>query len=73
MNVKLCKDCKWMENPGEFAACTHPKQKRKDFGMTGFEIEWRRWKYCSLQRQEGIFDRYLMGTCGKGGRWWEPK
>jgi len=72
MTAKLCSTCKWMENPGEFSECANPNQCKKEV-LTGFENEWRRWKYCFIQRQEGFIMRYLMQTCGKGGRWWEPK
>ena len=55
--MKLCRDCKWIIEPGEYAKCTHRNAtmgKETGFGSPG---------YCHIERIAG---------CGLSGRYWEP-
>ena len=66
-----CKDCKWMDEPGEFAKCNAPQNI---IGTeSGFDVVARRWTHCTTQRSEGWFAAWLTKSCGKAGRWFEPK
>ena len=83
MPTKLCRDCKWVSNPGPFAVCEAPQNYKDTFSAqiakrTGFEapIEKERKGYwsCTIQRSENfLFCRLPPYTCGKEGRWFEPK
>lgn len=73
--IKLCKECRWCKNPGEFAECRAPQNKKNINKQTGFEEE-RRYNYCSTQRSSllgGWISCRLDGACGVEGRWWESK
>ena len=67
--MKLCKECKWMREPGEFAQCVAPKNMLNDY--TGFGNHVPRFKYCSSHRIGGGLFPYLERGCGKQGRWFE--
>ncbi len=76
MAKKLCVDCKWCVNPGEFAECRAPKNFSDD--ATGFGLR-PKLKYCEAQRLL-VFPRWFQipleifsTDCGYLGRWWEPK
>lgn len=73
--TKLCRDCKWMREPGAFAKCTaqlNPANSGDAFtGFDGPSMDAKR--YCATQRMHDRFDAFLLGRCGKYGRWFEPK
>jgi len=69
--MRLCKDCKWSSTPNTtFSNCNNPKNIMVDI-VTGSQK--RKWDYCSTQRLHNRFDSWLVGECGKIGRWWETK
>ena len=71
---KLCKDCKWVRDPGQFAKCDAP-QNIKNPSKTGFKENERRWDYCSVHRESPAWFPFdiLYRLCGTRGRWWEAK
>ena len=83
MTIKLCRDCKWVADPGPYATCEAPQNYRDTWEAisakyTGFEVgkmkERRGQPYCDFQRSENfIVCRLPRYTCGKEGRWFEPK
>ncbi len=63
--VRLCANCKWMQNPGEWARCVCPKIAEKhanDPVVTGFEMP--------TTSQFAHTTRHI-GGCGIEGKWWE--
>lgn len=62
---KLCKDCKWMRDPGRFARCEAPQNFTDS--ATGFETLVAKYTYCSAQRMDA-FD-----SCRRSGDWFEPR
>lgn len=74
---KLCKDCKWMRDPGEFARCEAPQNvlKINSVALVGFEDRLSfRYKFCATHRDSGwIICRLIDKTCGREGRWWKAK
>ena len=83
--TKLCRDCKWVSNPGQFAWCNAPQNYRDTLNKlaekyTGFEVEeankktrWKEDVTCTFHRSENfLFCRLPPYTCGKEGRWFEP-
>ena len=63
--TKLCKDCKWMREPGPLAKCAAPQNLIAQ--VTGFETEdeLRRWKFAQNSRlTEG-------NGCGAKAKWFE--
>ena len=72
---RLCRDCKWCKEPGEFAKCYHPKNTRNiSAKYTGFtERVSLNINYCSTHREAGWIHCRMAGSCGKEGRWWEAK
>ena len=80
---RLCVDCKWMRDPGEFARCLAPQNTRVEVdpgGMnaTGFKDETRtrtyqRFTFCATQRYGWRIEAILFNVCGPQGRWWTPR
>jgi hypothetical protein len=72
--MKLCKDCRWVKNPGEFARCTRPSSSDPTGFHDGPQIH-----YCEIQRDAGWFTILFIGwsfkgnLCGRSGRFWQPK
>lgn len=73
--LKLCRDCKFVADPGEFAKCNAPQNVKSMEPWTGFpdENERRKWSYCSQHRNKFWLDAVIFGFCGKSGRWWRSK
>jgi hypothetical protein len=74
MTNKLCKDCKWCEEDAgdmkeTFSKCKCPKGLNT---ITGFE-KYARFTYCDILRKNGYLMSIFFGTCGKYGKWFEPK
>lgn len=71
--MKLCRDCKWMRAPGEFARCVAPQNIRPTTVIgTGFEERPEvRWIFCSTHRYGGLLVGLITKACGNG-RWFEP-
>lgn len=65
--MKLCKDCKWMREPGEFAKCVAPRELSVPI-RTGFETPPV--IHCSTARDD--IARYNPELCGPDGNLWEP-
>ena len=71
--MKLCKDCKYFAvAAGEFGSDRCTAQPRISF--TDGKAYYDRWRNNpTCQREDGWFDSFLMNTCGKRAKWWEPK
>ena len=76
--MKLCKDCKWgvsedgpVSSLPSYLQCRAPKNQILVNLVTGYSDH--KISYCSVQRTEGRLFAYLLGICGKSGRWWEAK
>ena len=73
--MKLCKDCKWYRH--EEAGRYRHRCARNMLGVsamvlvTGEDGTYPSW--CDLERCYGWFQARVENTCGKEGRWWEPK
>lgn len=68
--MKLCNDCKHIELPiKDFSNCLHPKNTTINL-VTGKP----KYKYsASGQRIGDRFYSIISKSCGKSGRWFEPK
>lgn len=72
--MKLCKDCKWVREPGNYAKCAAPKNIDKRVELTGFRDDAEvRWRYCSTLREFNWIEALFFDGCGKSGKWYEPK
>ena len=79
--MKLCVDCRHCvldKNP-RFHECHAPQNAEGRVlpcGVMGTALAvddcWR-WNFCSTHRDDGWWTSHNLGTCGKRGRWWEPK
>jgi len=70
---KYCKDCIYcinLENE-EFLKCSCKKNPTKTDYATGKKS--LRWSFCSILREHNFISMYFFGTCGKTGRYFEPK
>lgn len=65
MSVKLCKDCKYFV-PNEEWADEVLKARYSTCGKTSL-VDGKDGEQCSIMR------RGFFSTCGRSGRWWEPK
>lgn len=73
--MKLCKDCKWAFGASGFCSvviCNHPNNRESTSDRVAGKQRYRL-KYCELQRRLTWFSSVIEGTCGKSGRWFEPK
>jgi hypothetical protein len=72
MTVKLCKDCKWVENPGRFAQCTYPAYFNP--GSNRWQPSKHGVTYCDILRSGSwIASLFHSDGCNKRGRFFEPK
>jgi hypothetical protein len=62
--MKLCKDCKWHRGD----KCWHPNVCSK---VTGEPRGWR--SNPIISREQSLVDSFVLGACGKRGRWWQTK
>ena len=65
--MKLCKDCKHCK----YDQCDAPKNLNHIDRVSGGTK--RRWSSCSLHLEDGVLTSFMLKTCGKRGRWFEPK
>ena len=71
---KLCIDCKWSSGSDEFMECNAPQNFERRSNLVYREIPARRrWKFCTLHREDFLFFALMLGTCGRRGRWWESR
>ena len=68
MTKKLCSECKWCIKGWE---CDSPRTPRSVDLVTG--IVAKRWTMCSSHRDDWYIVSLIFSSCGKRGRWWEPK
>jgi hypothetical protein len=69
--MKLCSDCRWVKDPGEFAQCVKPRFLDPSTGEGRPNRHGIR--YCFLLREDGWFISMMMGWCGRAGRFFEPR
>ncbi len=79
INKRLCKYCTHIRLPShmdggprdalEFSKCGHPKAMEGNLVDGVGEPRW----YCSTSRTNNWLGALITGTCGKSGRWWEPR
>jgi len=75
--MKLCKDCKHhrdSDSSGQFDRCFAPKNLRFVNLVTGSKSA--KFSFCEIHRSPplaGWLGSRLSGSCGKAGRWFEPK
>lgn len=65
--MKTCKDCKFSGGGGTM--CKHPNNLVPDLVEGGNKIRW----LAESNREDGIILMILFRTCGKIGRWYEPR
>jgi hypothetical protein len=68
--MKLCKDCKHWDGDGEFGKCNAPQNMTINV-ITG-EPD-RRWKYCTIHRDNPFGLDLVLRACGSRARWFEPR
>ena len=79
---KLCKNCAYgsQDYYGVYR-CWSPSVKvlrredRSKFYIDGTVVirEDDARTYCSVQRRYGYFESWMLGTCGKRGKWWKQR
>ena len=79
--MKLCKDCKWCR-PTALGwtrwVCESPRRAQVLGNKLAMLIEGpaartNTWPFCEQQREDRRPMCWLMGTCGRHARWFEPK
>ena len=75
--MRLCKDCRrcaphplFEEEGLSFRHAKCIRRHEIDY-VSGGEIDTG--DYCSAERSGGWFDSLILGSCGKRGRYFEPK
>ena len=66
--MKLCKDCIHVYPASWICDCPKNIVESDVNGKTAHRLT-----YCESQRKHGFMLCRLLNTCGKEGRWWEPK
>lgn len=73
MTKKLCIDCMHCRlakiGDAEFYKCTRPT----GISLVNGKPDVPRYEFCSTQRDADWLGARVTGTCGKSGRFWEPK
>ena len=70
---RYCVKCRHhKEDRHKWHECHSPKVRRKLNRVTG-ERYVLRFRYCEAHREDGFFESLFWGTCGRRGRWYEPK
>lgn len=67
--IKLCKDCKYFVQDDLRPQCTKQQMISSIDGKP--ERHWRMSAW--LQREDGVFGSWVLGTCGKRARYFEVK
>lgn len=72
--MKLCKDCKWVEvkrdMPEGVWLCNAPSNTSQD--LVDGESK-RLTSLCREARKDDLTPEGEIKSCGRSGRWWEPK
>jgi hypothetical protein len=69
--MKLCKDCKFYDGGGQYSMCQRTIKIRLS-PVTGY-IYFKDYWDCDLSRKCSFLEVFLFKTCGKSGKYWEPK
>lgn len=81
MSDKLCANCKFSEPPpegGYLYRCRAPQNKiysrssERLASTLPYEPTWH-YTLCGIHREDGILSMFFRGTCGRVGRWFQPK
>lgn len=69
--MKLCKDCKWSKDEGEYAKCLRPV----GVSVVDGSVTYHQWKYCEILRNDPGWHplALLFKCCTRSGRYWEPR
>lgn len=65
--MKFCTDCKHYKDND---ACRAPQNLEAPDPVDG--KRGRRWRTCSIQREDGFVWALLLRSCGRRARWFSP-
>ena len=76
--MKSCADCKWVEiDPRagglSTAKCNAPADILPAEPIIGRPLAERRITHCAAHRCLGPLEALFTHSCGRRGRWWEPR
>lgn len=74
--MKFCKDCKHsFDLESTFPKCKAPEnfQVKTEYLVSGDRTNCFRWMYCETQRKSGWLEARIDNSCGREGRWFEPR
>ncbi len=69
MNTRFCKDCRWCSGGEGFERCGSPQNTKTVVDLVTGNAR-PSFSFCSSQRDSAIDSN---DTCGREGRWFEPK
>lgn len=74
--MKYCIDCQYHEpsvfntERDNFDKCTRSKKISE---ITGLREKYAKYQFCDINREGRWPWPWLLGTCGRAGRWWKRK
>lgn len=77
----LCKECKNFikasfndeQNQARFSKCRRTLDPLHASNFVGHQPDGEDMKFCSMERMHGWLDARIFKTCGREGRYFEPK
>ena len=74
MPLPICTNCKWVKDAGtEFPTCHAPQGADVGARLAGVVPVKTRWMFCKIQRMDVWLWAIALNTCGRRGRWFQPK
>ena len=77
--TRYCSDCRWCEPNGSphYDKCNAPQNIEREDGLDLVRprppLARRNWAWCHDHREDNLFQAIFGGTCGRRGRWFEPR
>jgi len=69
--MRECKDCKWCDN--RWNEKYKKYIERDNIGIDLALCKKSKYLYCNIEREDGIIWAFLLKTCGKRTRFFEPR
>lgn len=79
--IPICANCKYFEYKSgavyiedieRYSRCMRPRAQKVHV-ISGREYAAPKNLWCTMEREDGVIISFLEGSCGKRGRFYEPK
>lgn len=73
MPKPICTNCRWSRTLGAYPTCHAPQGRWAVEYLSGSTSTEMDWEFCNIQRADIWPIAVVMRTCGRSGRWFQPK